>query len=135
MILVDTSVWIELLNGRLARGLHPDDLLHFATCSPILQEVLQGLRRHPASMAERDALLALPRLSDPLAWDRFAEASDIYRNGRRRGLTIRSSFDCLIAAVAIHHRVPVWHRDRDFLAIASFPGHEAIERFPESSIH
>jgi predicted nucleic acid-binding protein len=44
----------------------------------------------------------------------------MYRSGRRRGLTIRSSADCLIAAIAIENRVPVWHKDRDFAAIATF---------------
>jgi predicted nucleic acid-binding protein len=35
-------------------------------------------------------------------------------------VTIRSSIDCLIAAIAIENRVPVWHRDRDFSAIATY---------------
>ena len=43
MILVDTSIWIELLAGR--QQLEPDDLLRLVTCPPVLQEVRQGLRR------------------------------------------------------------------------------------------
>jgi predicted nucleic acid-binding protein len=35
-------------------------------------------------------------------------------------MTIRSSADCLIAAIAIANSIPVWHRDRDFSAIAKF---------------
>jgi len=50
----------------------------------------------------------------------FLEAAELFRQGRRRGYTIRSSVDCLIAAVAIHNRVPVWHQDRDFTAIARY---------------
>ncbi len=34
--------------------------------------------------------------------------------------TIRSSTDCLIAAIAIRNGVPVWHRDRDYDVIAKF---------------
>jgi predicted nucleic acid-binding protein len=33
---------------------------------------------------------------------------------------IRSSIDCLIAAVRVENSIPVWHRDRDFTAIARY---------------
>jgi len=120
VILVDTSVWIELLNGRLGKKLTADDLLQFVTCGPVAQEVLQGLRAGGPADWFRDAFLALPRLSDPLPWNIFLEAADIYRQGRRKGHTIRSSTDCLIAAIAIANQVPVWHRDRDFTTIAKY---------------
>ncbi|MEO8657987.1 MAG: PIN domain-containing protein [Bryobacteraceae bacterium] len=122
MILVDTSVWIELLSDKPRRKIREEDLLRFATCGPIAQGVLQGLRPHPQSDAFRDVFLALPVLSNPLPLSLFLAAGDIYRNGRNRGLTIRSSMDCLIAAVAIENKVPVWHRDRDFTAIARYTG-------------
>ena len=128
MILVDTSVWIGLLNGRLGTGLSADGLLEFVTCGPIVQEVIQGLRE-PASSAFFDAFLALPRLSDPLSSNTFLAAAEIYHQGRRRGYTIRSSVDCLIAAIAIENRVPVWHRDRDFKTIARYTSLEATDRF------
>jgi hypothetical protein len=120
VILVDTSVWIELLNGRLAETLSADDLLRFVTCGPIAQEVLQGLRSDDRSGAFREAFLAIPRLSDPLPWGTFLEASEIYRQGRKKGYTIRSSTDCLIAAIAIDNQVPIWHRDRDFAKISEY---------------
>lgn len=118
MILVDTSVWIELINGDF--GVSEQELLNFFTCGPVVQEVLQGLREGPASEAFRDAFLALPVLSDPLPCASFLSAAEIYRLGRAKGRTIRSATDCLIAAMAIDHRVPVWHKDRDFEAIAAF---------------
>lgn len=101
-------------------GVTEERLLQFVTCGPILQEVIQGLRPGAASQAFREALLALPVISDPLPARIYLAAGDIYRQGRRRGLTIRSSVDCLIAAIAIENRVPVWHRDRDFDAIARY---------------
>lgn len=122
MILVDTSVWIELLSVKPRRKIREDDVLRFTTCGPIAQEVLQGLRPHPQSDAFRELFLALPVLSDPIPLSLFLSAGDIYRNGRSRGFTIRSSMDCLIAAVAIQNKVPVWHRDRDFTAIARYTG-------------
>jgi len=120
MMLVDTSVWIELLNGTLGSKLTEADLLDFVTCGPILQEVLQGLRDDPASMALRESLLALPVLSDPVPIALFLSAAEIYRLGRAKGYTIRSSTNCLIAAIAIENSVPVWHKDRDFEAVARY---------------
>jgi len=120
VILVDTSVWIELLSSKTRVSIREEALLRFATCGPIVQEVLQGLRPDREADAFRTAFLAIPVLSDPIPLQLFVAAADIYRQGRKRGFTIRSSVDCLIAAVAIHHRVPVWQRDRDFAAIARY---------------
>jgi predicted nucleic acid-binding protein len=120
MMLVDTSVWIELLNGKLGLKLTEADLLDFVTCGPILQEVLQGLRDDPATESLRESLLALPVLSDPVPIALFLAAAEIYRLGRAKGYTIRSSTDCLIAAIAIENGVPVWHKDRDFEAVARY---------------
>ena len=120
MILVDTSIWIELLNGRLGLRLREEDLFNFATCGPVVQEVLQGVRDHPAMAAFRETFLALPVLGNPLPIDMFQAAAEIYRRGRNKGFTIRSSVDCLIAAIAIQHQTPVWHKDRDFDILARF---------------
>jgi predicted nucleic acid-binding protein len=120
MILVDTSVWIELLRSGQRTNITEEHLFNFVTCGPVLQEVLQGLRQTPASNAFRLALLALPVISNPLPRSLFIEAAEIYRTGRAKGHTIRSSVDCLIAAIAIENHVSVWHRDRDFDAIGKF---------------
>ncbi len=119
MILVDTSVWIYLFNSSPRKGEIPP-IRNFVTCGPIVQEVLQGFRDDPRLTVARNAFLNIPVLSDPLPSQLFLSAADIYRNGRRRGLTIRSSVDCLIAAIAVENGVPVWNRDRDFDFIASF---------------
>ena len=120
MILVDTSIWIDLLNGRLGSGVTEVDLFNFGTCGPVVQEVVQGLDEDPESLSLRDAFLALPLLSDPLPLRLFLEAAQIYQLGRAKGFTIRSSTDCLIAVIAIENKVSVWHRDRDFDALARF---------------
>ena len=125
MILVDSSIWIELLAGGKWR-VPREDLTQFVTCGPVVQEVLQGLRPGPQADAFRRVFSALPVLSDPIPVDVFISAADIYAQGRRRGITIRSSVDCLIAAIAIDYRIPVWHRDRDFSAIAQYTGLEAV---------
>ncbi len=99
MILADTSVWIEFTPGRI--GIETEVLKLLATCGPV----------H-----------ALPRLCDPMPTRLYLEAAEIYSTGRRKGYTIRSAIDCLIAAVAIECGVAVMHRDRDFDTIARFTG-------------
>ncbi len=126
MILPDTSIWIELLSGKTPSPIGEEQLLRFVTCGPIVQEVLQGLRPGKQSDAFRIACLAIPVICDPVPLDLYIAAADIYRQGRKRGLTIRSSIDCLIAAIAMEHRVPVWHRDRDFTAIATYTALEVL---------
>ena len=132
MILVDTSVWIELLSARRRYGVREQDLVRFVTCGPVMQEVLQGLRPGAQSEAFQAAFLAIPLLSDPLPGRVFLRAAEIYALGRRRGVTIRSSVDCLIAAIAMDNKVPVCHRDRDFTRIATYTELEAIAWSPSA---
>jgi predicted nucleic acid-binding protein len=126
MILVDTSVWINILAGRPGFALRKEDLPRLATCAPVVQEIVQGLRAGRESETFRQAFLAIPVLGDPLSLSTFLTAADIYWQGRRKGYTIRSSVDCLIAAIAIEHKVPVWHCDRDFAAITRFTALETV---------
>jgi predicted nucleic acid-binding protein len=126
MILVDTSVWIQMLAGRPGYDMREVDLPLLATCPPVLQEIVQGLRPGAESETFRHVVLAIPVLGDPLSLSTFLAAADIYRQGRRKGFTIRSSVDCLVAAIALEHKVPVWHRDRDFTAIARFTALETV---------
>jgi predicted nucleic acid-binding protein len=49
-----------------------------------------------------------------------ASLKDARRQASVTDHTIRSSTDCLIAAIAIQNDVPVWHKDRDFTVIAKF---------------
>jgi predicted nucleic acid-binding protein len=126
VILVDTSVWIEMLAGRPGYDMRQEDLPLLATCAPVIQEIVQGLRPGAESETFRRAFLAIPVLGDPLSLSTFLAAADIYRQGRRKGFTIRSSVDCLVAAIALEHKVPVWHRDRDFTAITRFTALETV---------
>jgi predicted nucleic acid-binding protein len=119
MVLVDTSVWIELFRKgsslRLTEALDFDEIV---TCLPVVQEVLQGFRDEAAFRRAREAMLALPTVESPLGGDVFQAAVDLYRLARLQGLTVRSSVDCLIAACALKHNLTLLHRDRDFPALA-----------------
>ncbi len=119
MILVDTSVWIEVFRER--RPLDLEECVDFddiVTCLPVMQEILQGFRDERAYRIALGALQALPLVESPLDKSVFLEAVDLYRAAGRTGATVRSSIDCLIAACAIRHDLEVLHRDRDFPALA-----------------
>ena len=119
MVLVDTSVWIEVF--RRTRPLDLVSVVDFdeiVTCLPIVQEVLQGFRDETAYRKARAALLSLPIVDAPLTQEVFESAVMLYRSGRRQGLTVRSSVDCLVAACALRNDLEVLHRDRDYANLA-----------------
>jgi predicted nucleic acid-binding protein len=119
VVLVDSSVWIEVFR-KPARVQLADivDLDEIATCLPVIQEILQGFDSEPGFLRARQAMLAFPIVESPIGREVFLEAADLYRAGRRMGLTIRSSVDCLIAVCAIRNQLEVVHCDRDFDQIA-----------------
>lgn len=128
MILADTSVWIDLLKSGSTLAVPIDILMEIVTCGPVVQELFQGMRSSPDARAFLLAFDAVPRICNPLPESVFRDAAEIYRQGRSRGGTIRSSTACLIAAIAIKYDVPVWHRDRDYRAIAQFTPLQTLER-------
>jgi predicted nucleic acid-binding protein len=129
VILVDTSIWIDLLIDP-SRVPEADTYLpEFVTCGPVIQEVLQGVANIAVIDILQDRLLAFPRLADPVPMEPFLGAAKIYREGRRKGYTIRSTVDCLIAAIAIEHNATVWHRDRDFSNIARYTTLREVSRY------
>ena len=123
MILVDSSIWIEVFRARqplvLTSFVDFDDVV---TCLPVVQEVLQGFRDEGAFRVAREAMLSLPIVEAPLGAATFLEAVALYRRARSAGRTIRSSVDCLIAACALRSDLEVLHRDRDYAALAAVSG-------------
>ena len=122
MIVVDTSVWIEFFKGtgssfdqHLAELIRVDAPI--ALTEVIYCEVLQGIRDDSVHARVREILQAFPvLLLDGL---RSADrAVALYRACRRRGLTIRSTVDCLIAAVCLDAGAELFHHDRDFDVLA-----------------
>ena len=119
VVLVDTSVWIEIFRTR--PRLRIDDIVDFddvVTCLPVIQEVLQGFREERAYLLAKESMTSLPIVESPLRLEVFHEAASIYRSARRAGLTVRSGVDCLIAACAVRHGFTVLHHDRDYDVLA-----------------
>jgi predicted nucleic acid-binding protein len=119
VVLVDTSVWIEVFRKetrfQLESVVATDEIV---TCLPVVQEVLQGFRDERAFALARDAMLSFPVVESPLRTEVVLDAANLYRAARRAGLTVRSGVDCLIAACAIRNRLTVLHHERDFDLIA-----------------
>jgi len=115
MILVDTSIWIDVFRRRKPLRLERVvDFDQIVTCLPVIQEVLQGFREEWAFRLAREAMFSLPAVESPLSIGVIEDAVSLYRTARRQGLTVRSSVDCLIAACALRHGLTVLHRDRDY---------------------
>lgn len=123
MYLVDSSVWIDYLEGagteiagRLAEVL--DRGYPFGITSVVYQEVLQGV----SSRGEFDRLVeylgsqTFYHPQDPI--ESYGEAALIYFRCRQAGVTISSSVDCLIDRVAIEHDLLLLHNDSDFENLA-----------------
>jgi predicted nucleic acid-binding protein len=49
--------------------------------------------------------------------DAYIEAADPFRRPRARGITIRSTMDCVIANLAAHHDALILSKDRDLTLI------------------
>jgi predicted nucleic acid-binding protein len=123
LILVDTSIWVEVFKRPAGIDLEAHlDLDEIATCLPVVQEVLQGFREESAFRKAREAMLSFPVVESPLREGVFIDAVGLYRSARRSGLTVRSSVDCLIASCALRNDLAVLHRDRDFIALAKVSG-------------
>lgn len=123
MVLVDSSVWIEIFRkpSRLMLA-SVGDIEEIVTCLPVIQEVLQGFRDEGAFRVAREAMLSFPVVESPLRWDVFEHAVSLYRAARRADRPVRSGVDCLIAACALRHGLTVAHHDRDFEALAQVSG-------------
>jgi len=123
VIVVDTSVWIDVLNNvdtppaktcvRLIEGGEP-----VALTDVIFTEVLQGLSDESEANEVERHLRAFPMLRLE-SLEEFALAAELYRSARRKGITIRKTLDCLIAAPCVRANAPLLHADKDFDRLAS----------------
>ena len=123
MILVDTSAWVEFLRDTGSPTCREVDALldgEMATCDPVVMEVLAGARDE-AHLRRLRGLLGRAALLRADSED-FIAAAALFRECRIRGETVRRLVDCLIAAIAIRHDVPLLHHDADFDVLARHTG-------------
>ena len=121
-ILADTSAWGELYRKTgspidLALTQLLTDGSRLSTTEPIFMELLSARRPIGELARLRQRLLSL-RMLRVGGLETFEQAAVIHRVCRSNGETIRSSIDCLIAAVAVREGASVLAADNDFEAIA-----------------
>jgi predicted nucleic acid-binding protein len=125
VIVVDTTVWVDFLNGlnaphvrRLRALLGETEIL---LGDLMLSEVLQGLG---SERSARD-VEALLRSFDivPMAGEAIAvTAARNFRSLRTRGITVRKTIDLLIGTWCIENQQPLLHNDRDFRPMSRYLG-------------
>jgi len=123
-VLIDTSVWIDFLNGAdntVTKKM--SDIISGETeifiCPPVLQEILQGIVKDEDYEILKEKLFSLNILEiDPI--EAAVGASNLYRSIRKKGHTIRKSNDVLIAHYCIYYNIPILHKDRDFDTLSKY---------------
>ena len=122
-VLVDTSVWADFTNGHpsseaelLAELIDAEE--DIVTCGVIVAEFLQGLRSEKTLRRYRDHFRDMEWLT-PTQPDTYEASAELYRALRRRGITVRSTIDCLIARLAHEHGCALLSKDRDLHHILS----------------
>lgn len=120
MILVDTSVWIEVLRNRKGRVVQSfrdrvrDDVWVLSRFTQL--ELLQGAKDE-YEWKRLDEYLSTQYYLES-SENTWREAARIYFELRREGKTINSPIDCCIAQIAIEVGAILLHRDQDFSRIA-----------------
>ena len=120
MILVDTSVWIDILRDREGKAVESfravmGDKTYVLSRFTQL-ELLQGAKDEFEWKKLNSYLYTQYYLET--SEDTWINAARIYYDLRRQGKTVTSPIDCCIAQLAIEHGVPLLHCDKDFLEIA-----------------
>jgi len=123
MILADTSVLIGYL--KKAEGVPYDKMdyiidndIPYGICNYVYQELLQGSRSIQEYELLKEYFDTLPFYELKYGKRSFENAALLYMNCRKKGLTVRSTLDTIIAEIAIENNLYLLHNDTDFLNIA-----------------
>lgn len=117
MMVVDTSVWIDYVNG--VRTTQTDILdkelqeSRVVTGDLIIVEFLQGFRDNEQFQIAKKLMDSL-EYYDFVGKDMAIKAAQNFRLLRKKGVTIRKAIDVLIATFCIEHGFELLHNDKDF---------------------
>ena len=123
MILVDTSVLVGYFRGLKGTPYKKMDYLvdneiPYGICDYVYQELLQGSANEHEYEVLKDYLNSLPFYDLRYGKESFENAALMYMNCRRRGITIRSTIDLIIAEIAIENELYLFHDDNDYTNIS-----------------
>jgi len=123
MILIDTSVLIGYFKG--SKGTPYDKMnslidagIPFGICHYVYQELLQGALNDKEFNLLKDYLDSIPFYDLRYGKESFENAALMYMNCRKKGVTVRSTIDLLIAEIAIENDLFLFHNDNDYTNIA-----------------
>ncbi|WP_298636442.1 PIN domain nuclease [uncultured Umboniibacter sp.] len=129
MILADSSVWIDYLNGihsleteRLDEALN-DDVVVMGDL--ILVEILQGFRKSYDYKLAKANLLLLEQ-HEMLGTPQALRASEHFCFLRTKGITVRKTNDIVIASYCINEGIPLLFTDRDFEPFVKYLGLKSV---------
>lgn len=129
MVVVDSTVWIDYLNGArtpqtewLDREI---DRQRLGLLDIILCEVLQGLRHERRFRDVRSGFLRFEVFATGGVDLALATALN-YRTLRRRGRVVRATIDAWIATFCLLHGHRLLHNDRDFDAFEQLLGLQVV---------
>ena len=117
MLLVGTTAWVDFFRNhstpqveRLEYALKNSE--DICICAVILTAILQGIRperQYAKAKSYPENLIFLP-----MRYSTFVKSAEIFRYLHKHDVTIRKPVDCMMAAVAVEHNVPLLHNDRNF---------------------
>jgi len=125
MVIVDTSAWVEYLNGsdcpvvsKVDQCLEQDlvgigDLIY---C-----EIMQGIRYRRQRSRVSSLLLSLPQF-DMVGFSIAEKSAENYRLLSSKGITVRKTIDVLIGTFCSEHGFQIVHNDSDFNLMARHIG-------------
>ena len=118
MILVDTSVWISYFNGIDSPECDVLDRAFdegiAAIGDIVFLEILQGFKNDKDYKNTKQQLLKLDQY-ELFGHHMVEKCAKNYRLLRKKGITIRSTIDVIIATFCIENKLSLLFSDRDFL--------------------
>jgi predicted nucleic acid-binding protein len=123
MILIDTSVLIDYFRGTENKSVNRfNDIIlkkvPFGINNYIYQELLQGAASEKDFESMKEYLNTQIFYNHQKGIESYENAARMYFKCRRKGITINSSIDFLIAEIAIENNLMILHNDSDFTAMA-----------------
>jgi|WetSurMetagenome_2_1015567.scaffolds.fasta_scaffold139101_2 predicted nucleic acid-binding protein len=117
MVIVDSSVWIDLLQGKETRQTllfeQRAALQEIGLPDLVLYEILQGVK-DPAKFAKIKTRLLVFPLLDTAGKEIALKAAENSLALRRRGISVKT-IDCLLATFCIQHQHAFLTSDSDFI--------------------
>ena len=125
MVVVDTTIWIDYVNGIDTPGTKALDyeLMHnqVITGDLIMAEFLQGFRDDKDFEAAKEIMDSLI-YCDMLGKNIALKSAVNFRLLRKNGVTIRKTADIIIGTFCVEYGFPLLHNDRDFDPMEKYLG-------------